>query len=183
MKLFKIAFRIFKENKDLNLAGKIYLTHTYIANIISIKRNYSSHFHLNKFNEFKNNKEKNLKIENNGIDFKKEIRDIKYAIFLKRVNKLKEKIYSLIQIFNLKYLFDLKNSQNNLDKFFDFMSRHIATYKKSIQELVEGQREVTQSKTFRFEDGETVEEKMENFDKKVKEILHLKNSPKDNIEK
>jgi hypothetical protein len=173
MNYLKIAKRIFTENKDLTLKNKLYIVHTYITNLKNIKKNYSYHFHRFNFNEFLLNK----KIENKnfGIDFKKELADIKYKIYKQRLNFLTSKIMTFVKKFNLKYLLDLKNSQNNIEILFDFLTRHITIYKRSIQELVEGQREVTQNKNFKFEDGETVQQKMDKFDEKIKDILHIKN--------
>jgi hypothetical protein len=173
MKKCKIIKRIFTDYKELSFMNKIYLTHTYIQNIKNIRNNYSYHYHKYKFNEFAQTP-KPTKTLQNGVDFKQELNQIKYALLKKRVNYIKDSLLKFVKRLNIKYLIDLKNSQNNVELIFDFLSRHIATYKNAIHELVEGQREVTQNKNFRFQDGETVQNKMDKFDNRIKEVLHIK---------
>ena len=108
------------------------------------------------------------------INFKKEIQDIK----IKNRNILKEKYYLYIQNklskVNWKALLDFKNSQDYIHKIFLFLTRHIGTYKASIQELVEGQREVIYNDDFKFEDGETAKQKTEKFEGKFKENFSVR---------
>jgi hypothetical protein len=172
MKNLKIITRIFTEHKSLSLMNKLYLSRIYISNLKRLKNNHNVYYHKYKLSEFNKPSEKKV---NTGIDFKKELTDIKYSIRINRFRYIRDKLIWLFNKFNLKYLIDLKNSQNNVELFFEFLTRHIATYKQAIHELVEGQREVTQNRNFRFPDGETVGDKMDSFDKRVKEVLHITN--------
>jgi hypothetical protein len=106
---------------------------------------------------------------------KEELYNIKKDIYMDYFYGFYNKFMRVINILNIKKLLDLKNSQNNLQKFFDFLSRHIGTYKKAVQELVEGQREVTYNKDFKFQDGQTVKEKCDKFESKLKETLNIHN--------
>jgi len=54
-----------------------------------------------------------------------------------------------------------KQFQESLNKQF---IEYVNLYHQSIQNLLEGQREVTKSDQFRFEDGESVEDKMKTFE-------------------
>jgi hypothetical protein len=177
---FKIIRKIFKENKNLDLTTKIYLTQNYISNLNAIRReNNLSVFRkiiLIKFNN-KNGTNKNISKNNvckNFPDFSKELPEIKNKLFKQKLIFIKDKLLTIITWLNIKHLIDLKNSQNNIKHLLDFISRHVGVYKNSIQALVEGQREVTQNKNFTFDDGETVQEKMDKFEVKLKEHLNIK---------
>jgi hypothetical protein len=181
----KIIFKFFRNNKSGDFMTNLYLYLDYKNNLKFLKKKYNLgffkkilYFKVNfhedkKMNEQICHEEKFVKIEK-FPDFKKEIDEIKENIWKKRINYLKITIVKYFGYFNIKNLIDLKNSQDNVKKIFDFLSRHITTYKTSIQELVEGQREVTQNKNFTFDDGETVQEKMDKFEKKLKEHLDVK---------
>lgn len=103
------------------------------------------------------------------IYFKDEIMEIRK----KRLNAIKEKYLILIRkkliLFNYKNILDFRNSQDFVQRLFVFLSKHIGTYKASIQELVEGQREVIHNDNFKFDDGETAKEKTDRFESKFKE--------------
>jgi len=172
MKNFKIIRKIFKENKNLRLSSKVYLCKTYIQNIKFLNSNIEN---LHKTYKIQKGIQELVKINTNYPLMEKELKELKYQSRKKKFDYIKNKFVFLYRLTDIKYLLDLKNTQNNIKIIFDFLSKHIGNYKKAMQELVEGQREVTQNKNFTFEDGETVQEKMDKFDKKVKEILHINN--------
>jgi hypothetical protein len=175
MNKFKIVTKIFKENNTLSLKSKLYITREYLQNLKFLKNNSDN---IHKYYQYKLNIEKNKKEaeplpKSNLANMKNEISEIKKRIRDKKIEKIKNKLISLFNILNPRQLLELKNTQNNVQLFFAFISKHIGNYKRSIQELVEGQREVTQNQNFTFEDGESVKEKTDRFDKKVKEIFHI----------
>ena len=111
---------------------------------------------------------------------KEELREIYWKMLQARLNKIKMFFHKIYRMFNIKYLLDLKNSQDNIQKFFHFLSENIKIYKKSLEELVEGHREVTYNKDFKFQNGQTVQNKidkvnelMTQFDRKIKETLSI----------
>jgi hypothetical protein len=186
MKNIYIIKRLFKENKQLSISNRFYVINNYMKNIKLIKKengltlfqilfgggkNNNSLKYLNKnedkiFIENKNN-------ENNFPNFEEELKEIKLKkqkVYMKKITTFFQQI---LKILNIKFLLDLKNSQNNIQKITEFASKHIGNYRKSIQELVEGQREVTTNKNFKFEDGETVQDKTNKFETKVKERLNI----------
>jgi hypothetical protein len=189
----KIIFKFFRYDTSFNFMTNLCLYLDYKRNLKFLKKKFNlSTFNkilylkvnfcdLNKKSEQKCERDSSLKFKNLP-DFNKEINDIKDRILQRKIYSLKTKIKKYMSFLNLKYLIDLKNSQNNIKKFFDFLSKHITTYKMSIQEIVEGQREVTQNKNFTFDDGETVKEKMDKFENKLKEHLNVQ-SQIDNIKK
>lgn len=107
------------------------------------------------------------------INLKTELKLIKSKIREKKIAKIKKFINKFTKIVNIKNFLDLKNTKNTIQATFTVLSKYISLYKLSMNELVEGQREVTQNKNFRFEDGETVKEKIENFERKLKENVNL----------
>jgi len=196
--LFKIRYRTFKKfsSSNLDFATKLYLCENYSSNLAKIKRKnqlnlWDKILILNLDNKTeKIKKTVEDKIENSRIDLNKnpgnlnldlnqELIEIKQNIRKKQIEKLKNLLKFYLNKLNLKHLLDLKNSQNNMKHFFNFLSRNIEIYKRSIQELVEGQREVTQNKNFQFEDGETVQEKMDKFEIKLKENLNSSKEMRD----
>ncbi len=209
-RILQIAKKIFfsQANKNLDLVTKLYLTQTYLKNLSYIKRKNNLNL-FNKilcscFNSIYINRQKILlnelesKLQNLDAvlkqknfceskkfpefpDFQSELNEIKQKIRKEKIEKIKITFLYYLNKINIKHLLDLKNSQNNLKNIFNFLSRNIEIYKRSIQELVEGQREVTQNKKFQFEDGETVQDKMDKFETKLKENLHSGKSIKDSI--
>jgi hypothetical protein len=188
----KILSKIFRENKNFDFITKCYLYFDYRNNINEIKRKnkifgYLDFFLFTKFDPSFNKSDKksvNMTIpqENKNFpNFEKEISEIRENIKKERIKKIKTLVNKYIQYFNVKQLIDLKNSQNNVQKFFAFLSKHIGTYKKSISELVEGQREVTQNKNFLLDDGDTVQEKLDRFENKIKEHMNIQGNTKINI--
>lgn len=107
------------------------------------------------------------------INFNSELRYLQSRIRNKKMAKYKQFFKRIYKILNIKHLMDLKNTKNTIHEAFSVLSKYIALYKRSINELVEGQREVTHNKNFKFEDGETVKDKIENFEKKLKENVNL----------
>lgn len=188
----KICSKIFKENKNLDFITKCYLYLDYRNNIKEIKRKnkifgYLDFFSCMKVDPSFNKSEKisvnkNILRENKNFPiFEKEITEIRENIRKKRIDKIKKLLNKNIQYFDFKKLIDLKNSQNNIQIILSFLSKHIGTYKKSISELVEGQREVTQNKNFLLDDGETVQEKLDRFESKIKEHMNIQGNSKINI--
>lgn len=108
------------------------------------------------------------------VDFKIELKEMKHKQLMKHFEKVRGFLLRLIKIFNWKAILDLKNSQDHINKVFVFLSKHIGTYKASIQELVEGQREVIYNDNFKFEDGQTAKEKTDEFEQKFKENFAIK---------
>jgi len=107
------------------------------------------------------------------INFETELNFIKRKIITKRISSIRSKTRKFIRMLNIKNLLDLKNTKNTIHATFNILSKYIALYKQSMNELVEGQREVTNNKNFRFEDGESVKEKLEKFERKLKENVNL----------
>jgi hypothetical protein len=175
MNYFKIICRIFAENKNLSLRGKVYITKDYLQNIRFMKKNADNiyNFHRYKYKIESNKKEREPTPKSDFANMKLELSEIRSRIRNKKINNVKNKLLSFLKFLNLRYLLELKNTQNNIQLFFEFLSRQIGNYKRAIQELVEGQREVTQNQDFKFEDGETVKDKMDRFDAKVKELFHI----------
>ena len=92
---------------------------------------------FNSKNKIMENKSINfMNIRNNTKfpDFEKELNDIKNELQRKRIEKIKIYFNKYLQMINIKYLVDLKNSQNNVKQIFAYISRHIGTYKQSMQE-------------------------------------------------
>ena len=122
---------------------------------------------LTKIDMMKKEKRKQIKIEKiieinvKPVNMKEELREIYGKDFQARINKFKMFFHKIYRMFNIKYLLDLKNSQDNIQKFFQFLSENIKIYKKSLEELVEGHREVTYNKNFKFQDGQTVQDKID----------------------
>lgn len=177
----KILSKIFNENKNCDLITKLYLYYDYTSNLKKIKTTYNLTLLRTLFfpkikiinYQFKKDNSNTKKQGLYSPDFKEEfneINNLKRKKFYENLSNVYLKIYNKL---NIKHFFDLKNTQNNVKLFFEFLSKHISNYKKSIQEIVEGQREVTQNKNFKFEDGQTVQEKMDNFDKKMKEYFNI----------
>ena len=98
---------------------------------------------------------------NTNLNFDKELKEIKEEKRRKQILLIKKFGYRIINFFNIKRIVDLKNSQTNVREIFRFLSTHISNYKQALHELVEGHREVTYNKQFKFENGETVKERME----------------------
>ena len=184
MRIFK---KIFKENKNYDFSTKCYLYLDYKQSLKQIKKNeklstidfilfmkLDPEFNSkNKIMENKSINFMNIRNNNNFPDFEKELNDIKDELQIKRIKKIKIYFNKYLQMINIKYLIDLKNSQNNVKQIFAFISRHIGTYNQSMQELVEGQREVTQNKNYLFDDGETVQEKKDKFENKIKDYMNI----------
>ena len=187
---FRIFARIMfsEENRKLDCISKLYLLQNYRSNLGKIKKRNNLSL-MNKIFSIQLKKNENtslldkcklglidiIKINDvcskNLPNLENELKEIKENIRQKRIKKITETIIHFVNKINIKHLLDLKNSQNNVKQLFNFLSRNIEIYKRSIQELVEGQREVTQNKNFQFEDGETVQEKMDKFELKLKENL------------
>lgn len=49
--------------------------------------------------------------------------------------------------------------------------KYMALYNSAISELLEGRREVMQDKRFRFEDGQTVEDKVSRVESVMKQLV------------
>ena len=185
----KILKRFFNQKYDF--LTKCYLFLDYKKNLKQIKQIHKlSYIDFLLYMKINLNGEKNPCKQRTSRDtlpdFKRELEFIKQE----KRRQLKEKIFNklneYIKLFNVKRLMDIKNSQNNIQKFFAFLSLHVGTYKKALQELVEGQREVTQNKQFTFDDGDTVQEKMDRFEYKIKEHLNVEshlNNLKNNLNK
>jgi len=107
------------------------------------------------------------------LNLRNEIRFLQMRIRNKKISKVKKVIKQILRFTNIKNLMDLKNTKNTIQATFVTLSKYIRLYKQSMNELVEGQREVTQNKNFKFEDGETVKEKIDKFEKKLKENVNL----------
>ena len=105
--------------------------------------------------------EKILEINVKPVNMKEELKEIYGKDLQAKINKIKMFFHKIYRIFNIRYLLDLKNSQDNIQKFFHFLSENIKIYKKSLEELVEGHREVTYNKDFKFENGQTVQNKID----------------------
>ncbi len=122
---------------------------------------------LTKIELMKKEKRKQIKIEKTieinvkPVNMKEELREIYWKMLQAKLNKFKMFFHKIYRMFNIKYLLDLKNSQDNIQKFFHFLSENIKIYKKSLEELVEGHREVTYNKDFKFQDGQTVQNKID----------------------
>lgn len=108
------------------------------------------------------------------VNLKEEVEFIKEKLNLKRRERLLVFFQTKFFIFNWKSFLDFRNSQDFIHKVFLFLSKHIGTYKSSIQELVEGQREVIHNDEFLFDDGETAKEKTNKFERKFKENFSIK---------
>jgi hypothetical protein len=188
MRKLKIMKRFLIDDKNTSVLMRLYLYQNYMINLKSIKKNNNLTFYNSfiKFNiwpnftndENKTNRKKNIldKKEYKLPDFEKElnfIREQKYKQYKEKTMLILKK---MITFLNVKQILDLKNTQNNIKLIFTFFSKNIALYKLSIQELVEGQREVTQNKNFKFEDGKTVQNKMDEFEVKLKENLNIKST-------
>ncbi len=176
----KIFCKFFRNNKNIDFTTKFYLYLDYKRNLKFLNKKYKLEwwdrflfFNVN-FSDITKTKNPQLTNDKNLPDLQKELTEIKSNIIKKRIAYIKMKVIKCLSYLNVKYLVDLKNSQNNIKQLFDFLSKHIATYKKSIQELVEGQREVTQNKNFTFDDGETVQKKIDKFENNLKEHMNLK---------
>ena len=165
-----------KRKKELNLWDKI-LKLNLDNQREKIKNKIEKKIEQSRINETKNLEQiqnpKNFSSLDLNVDLKKELMEIKQSIRKKQIEKLKNLIKFYLNKLNVKHLLDLKNSQNNMKNLFNFLSRNIEIYKRSIQELVEGQREVTYNKNFKFDDGETVKEKEIKFEEKLKENINL----------
>lgn len=109
-----------------------------------------------------------------SVDLDQEVQYIKAKKKYKKKEEILSKIKSITKYFNWKRLLDIKNSQNYVKKVFMFLSRHIGTYKASMEALVEGQREVVHNNNFKFEDGESVKVKVDRFEEKFKENFNIR---------
>jgi hypothetical protein len=177
----KILLRFLKNHQNLDFTTKFYLYLDYKNNLKQIKNKYALSYtnmilypKINFQSKVKKSKfeDKNLNL-NTFVNLEKELKDIKKEIQRKRIEKAKEFLFKILKIIDVRHLIDLKNSKDNIQKLFGILSKQIEIYKKSIQELVEGQREVTQNKNFTFEDGDTVQEKVDRFESKIKEYLNI----------
>lgn len=182
MRKIKIWKRIFFNNEyKVSFLTKMVLYRNYTQNLKRIKNNFYPDYVSIIVNIIKgqnNNNNKNIQnnLEDNKFpNFKYELREIKIKKIKKKLNIFYVLFSKIKKLINIKSLLDLKHTQDNIQKIFSWVSRHIEIYKKSIQEIVEGQREVTTNKNFKFEDGKTVQEKMDNFENKIKENLNLQN--------
>jgi len=173
--------KFLKNHKNLDFTTKFYLYLDYRNNLKEIKKknalSYTNMILYPKINFNSNNKKSKIENKtqnlNTCVNLEKELRDIKEEIQRKRIEKAKAILLKIMKIIDIRYLIDLKNSKDNIQKIFGILSKQIEIYKKSIQELVEGQREVTQNKNFTFEDGDTVQEKVDRFEAKIKEYLNI----------
>lgn len=177
-------FRRLKNQYNLSFQMRIYLMLDYFNNINLIKVKHRLNLRhylidnfkidqnikkdlLRKIDNMKNEKRKQIKIEKTieinvkSVNMKEELREIYGKNIQAQLNKFKMFFHKIYRMFNIKYLLDLKNSQDNIQKFFLFLSENIKIYKKSLEELVEGHREVTYNKDFKFQDGETVQNKID----------------------
>jgi hypothetical protein len=186
----KILKRIFNQKYDF--MTKCYLYLDYKKNLKQIRQKHKlSNIDFILYMKINLNSDRNKNTQQTirhytFPDFKTELEFLKEEKRRKLKEKIINKISEYIKLLNIKRLMDIKNSQNNIQKFFAFLSLHVGTYKKSLQELVEGQREVTQNKQFTFDDGDTVQEKMDRFEYKIKEHLNVEshlNNLKNNINK
>jgi hypothetical protein len=105
--------------------------------------------------------EKHFEINVKPVNMKEELKEIYAKHIQAKINKLKMFFHKIYTVLNIKYLLDLKNSQDNIQKIFHLLSENIKIYKKSLEELVEGHREVTYNKDFKFQDGQTVQNKID----------------------
>lgn len=86
---------------------------------------------------------------------------------IKRVNsrKLKIKKFGFREITNIIEIKRPQSIKENLQEWLLYSAR---LYHQSLQNLIEGQREVLRDKKFTFEDNKTVEEKMQAFEDYLK---------------
>lgn len=108
------------------------------------------------------------------VNLKEEVEFIKAKLKLRRRERFLGFFQRNFFLFSWKSFLDFRNSQDFIHRVFLFLSNHIGTYKSSIQELVEGQREVIHNDEFLFDDGETAKEKTEKFERKFKENFSIK---------
>jgi len=179
-----LFYRKLKDQYNISFKMRMYILLDYFHNIKIIKiKNRLMFRHLffdnfkidqktkkellTKIESMKKKKRKQIKIEKNieinvkPVNMKEELREIYGKALQAKINKFKMFFHKIYRMFNIKYLLDLKNSQDNIQKFFHFLSENIKIYKKSLEELVEGHREVTYNKDFKFQDGRTVQNKID----------------------
>ena len=155
----------FKNIKFIKNRNRLKLSHFFIDNF-KVDQRIKNEI-LNEIDNLKKEKRKLIKIEKiiqiniKPLNLKDELQDIYGKEFQAKLNKFKMFWHKIYRIFNLKYLLDRKNSQDNIKRFFHFLSENIKIYKKSLEELVEGHREVTYNKDFKFQDGQTVQNKID----------------------
>ena len=118
-------------------------------------------------------KKKENQFYSSQINLKNELKFLQSRIRNKKISKIKKIIKRFTRIVNIKHFLDLKNTKNTIQATFTVLSKYIGLYKHSMNELVEGQIEVTHNKNFKFEDGETVKDKIDGFEKKLKENVNL----------
>eukprot|EP00357_Protocruzia_adherens_P024401 CAMPEP_0114977368 /NCGR_PEP_ID=MMETSP0216-20121206/3197_1 /TAXON_ID=223996 /ORGANISM="Protocruzia adherens, Strain Boccale" /LENGTH=178 /DNA_ID=CAMNT_0002338415 /DNA_START=107 /DNA_END=643 /DNA_ORIENTATION=- len=70
-----------------------------------------------------------------------------------------------------------RQSVTLIERWSKLIVYHINNYHRSLQELVEGHREVTTNKDFQFEDGETVQNKLDRFEKIVRDFADKSGYP------
>ena len=89
----------------------------------------------------------------------------------KLLKELNEKLLKSQFVERLHNLRKEKNYEEEASKRFKGFFRYLALYYESIQNLVEGRREVLHDEEFRFEDGKSVEEKAEIFEKRINSFV------------
>lgn len=137
----------------------------YLKTLEQINRKYEDYLgSLNKLHFNKRDK----------VDLKSELNQLKSKRINRLIYKYYRKIYLSLKNVDYKTLMDMRNTQNFVKKFFEFLSKHIGTYKSSLHNIVEGQREVINDENFKFDDGETVKEKVKRFEGRFKENFQIK---------
>ena len=115
------------------------------------------------------------------VQFEKENMKTNFNTILIKLNETMNKIKNNKETAKIVKTAQSKDFQENLNKNFVY---YLSLYHQSMQNLVEGQREVTKDVQFKFENGETVEDKMNKFDKFFRSKIpkfNLKNKIKLNI--
>ena len=187
MSFFKRRIMFFQKIKNYGKFSKkmqfyLWIDYFYNSSIIKqINRLKFSHFLIDNFKinqrikndvlnhieKYKKERRKLIRIDKiveinvKPINFEEELNDIYSKEFSAKINKIKLFFVKIYRMLNIKYLLDLKNSQDNISKFFHFLSENIKVYKKALEELVEGHREVTYHRDFTFKDGQTVQDKID----------------------
>lgn len=147
----------------------------------TIKKELLLKYNFDKIN--KNLSNSNISINNYNNNNINDYPDLRYEI--KLIKKKQRKVYldtkllkitNFLKYLNIKNILDFRNSKEYVHKLFIFISKHIGTYKSSVHELVEGQREVIHNDEFIFDDGESVKNKIDKFELKFKQNFSLKES-------
>lgn len=170
-----ILLRLYSYLKTRNRLKQIKKDHglraRYLIESIYVNRYLNT---LNKPN-FKQSIYYDNKARKHSVDLKSEISHIKQVKRNQRKKEIIAFFTNTLNFLSVRKLLDMKNTKNNVQDLFDLLSKQISNYKNAIQELVEGQREVTQDKNYRFENGETVQDRLDKFTVKFRENFSFKN--------